>query len=272
MARREIFICIAFAALVLANEVEDAEQKKRGAGKANVLNSIPTGAQKPEYTYSIYPQNPQPAYQNQASNTFYPNQPSQYYTNSEASQPHQATVPQTSQFVPINFVPNGGYQQKYIVQQKPGNIVTVLQPTPYPAQPILQYPQAMLANPSNHISPHAPIFNSPHGHFNFPQYPLPSFGNPFLGHPSMLVFPQIGQYNNLGLTSPSHGVFYQPQAKPNYSTQPATGGSPNEYEKLNSHQSAAPKEDSDVQTDYIASDSNNVFKNSYNTRNTYTKI
>ncbi|XP_045512022.1 uncharacterized protein LOC123706705 [Pieris brassicae] len=189
MARREIFICIAFTALVLANEVEDAEQKKRGASKANVLNAIPTGAQKPEYTYSIYPQNPQPAYQNPVSNTFYPNQPSQYYSNSEASQSHQATVPQTSQFVPINFVPNGGYQQKYVVQQKP-----------------------------------------------------------------------------------AHGVFYQPQAKPNYSTQPATGGSPNEYEKLNSHQSAAPKEDSDAQTDYIASDSNNVFKNSYNTRNTYTKI
>lgn len=254
----------------MANEVEDAEQKKRGAGKANALNAIPTGAQKSEYTYNIYPQNSiqNPAYQNQVANTYYPNQPSQYYTNSETQQPHQATAPQTSQFVPINFVPNTGYQQKYIVQPKPGNVVTVLQPNQYPAQPILQYSQSSLAHSSNPIAPHASIFNTPHGQFNFPQYSLPSFGHPFLGHPSMLVIPPISQYTNL-LTSPTQGIYYQPQVKVNYSAQPGAAVA-NEYEKLNAPQTATPKEDSDLQTDYISSDSNNVFKHSYNSaRSTY---
>ncbi|CAK1543035.1 unnamed protein product [Leptosia nina] len=264
MARREIFICIAFAALVFASEVDDSEQKKRGAGKANVLNAIPTGAQKPEYTYNIY-QNPAqstPAqtYQAQIPNSFYPNQPSQYYSNGDAQTAH---IPQTSHFVPINFVPNNGYQQKYqIVPKQNVQLAVVQQPTPYPS--ILQYPQMVLANPSNHINPQSPI-QFPNGHFNFPQYQLP-VGNPFIGHP-LFVPPNI--YGNVGVPNQPQGVvsYYQPQTKQNYSPSSST-----DYDKLHT-QSASPKEDTDIQNDYISSDSNSAFKNTYNSaRSTYTKI
>lgn len=160
-------IPIAFVAMVIASEAEDVEQKKRGAGKPTSLNAIPSGAQKPDYTYSIYTQNPNLAnnspspsyqsapYQSQIQNSFYPTQPgaSQYYQSSNiglesqggAYLPHPQLnlipPPSNSQFVPLNFIPTPGYQSKYqiIPSKSPtGNIQlaiispsSLLQSSPY---------------------------------------------------------------------------------------------------------------------------------------------
>ncbi|CAG4961851.1 unnamed protein product [Colias eurytheme] len=305
MAKKEIYIFIAFAALAFATEAEDSEQKKRGAGKANALNAIPTGAQKPEYTYSIYPQNsgvqsnPSQTYQSQVPNSFYPNQaPSQYYSSGNSAestsvnvQQQTNNVPQQTHFSQLNYVPNSAFQQKYqIVPSKPSNnvhLAVLQQPTPYPTSSLLHYPQMQIlaTNPASHISPHGSILSgiTPHSHFNFPHYQLPAFGNPFLTHPSTMVFvPQINPnlYSNLAYTSPSQGVvnFYSgsTQAKQSYPSSLSISSS-NEYEKQHGAvpQSSVSKEDNDLSlpSDYITSDANNAYKNAYSTgRNSYTKI
>lgn len=288
-------IFVALSALTFASEIEDNEQNKRGAGKANVLNAIPTGAQKTDYSYNIYsqtssPQNLGQNYQSQVPNSFYPSQtPSQYFTSNspEASVSnalHTHASPQTtqSQFVPINFIPNPGYQSKYqVIPQKPNVQLAILQQPPISQTPMLQYPHTFYSpNPANHFG-QSPLFGLGQGHFSFGPsiHPLPFSGHILSQQPTMVVLPQSNPslYNNLVYPHPTQSFYnYYPlpsQAKYSY----ASGVTPsNEYEKLQtSVQESILKEDNRVNVqsaDYItSSDSNSGYKNTYNSRNTYTK-
>ncbi|KAJ8719525.1 hypothetical protein PYW08_011700 [Mythimna loreyi] len=313
MAKWELLIVVTFTALVSCTEVEDVEQKKRNAGKGTSINSIPTGAQKQDYTYSIYTQNPNSqsgstspsSYQSQVPNSFYPSQgSSQYYSSpstqsepsssSYGSQQQQPQIsllppPTTSQFVPLNFVPNPGYQSKYqIVPSKAnGNIQVAFlqQPPSYSTQPIVPYaPQLFSPNPTTHISPHQNTYNQiPQGHYNVPSYqPLP-LGGSYLGQPStMLLFaqPNPSPYNNLLYQNPVQSFYnyYPTNSQSKYNVQYVPQGSTSEYEKLQGPVSqSVPKEDNDVVhgSEYTGppSESSSSYKSAYSaSRNTYAKL
>lgn len=286
------------------------EQKKRNAGKATSLNSIPTGAQKQDYTYSIYTQNPNSqsgstspsSYQSQVPNSFYPSQASsQYYsspnTPSESSSSSSYTQqqpqinllppPTTSQFVPLNFVPSPGYQSKYqIVPSKSnGNIQLAFlqQPTSYPTQPIVPYaPQLFSPAPTNQISPHqTPLINPlPQGHYNVPNYQTLPLGGSYLGQPStMLLFaqPNPSPYNNLLYQNPVQSFYnyYPTNAQSKYNVQYVSQGSTTEYEKLQGPVSqSVPKEDNDIahSSEYTSSSDSNSYKNAYSASRNYAKL
>ncbi|KAI5646321.1 hypothetical protein NE865_01783 [Phthorimaea operculella] len=305
MAVRRIWVLIALAALVFGADVDENEQKKRGAGKTTTLNAIPTGSQKPEYTYSIYSPSqsnpPSPQYQTQVPNSFYPTQGvSQYYSNPpEASPqyPQQPQInlipPQSSQFAPLNFVPNPGYQAKYqIVPTKAqnGNIQIALIPQPQTIAPSVV--------PYNLFSPHSGQIQAQQqpfqGQFNLQNYQLP-FGNPYLGHsPTMFLLPQPNPslYQNLLYQNPSPPQsfynYYPGKAQAQY-TNPTQYTNPSqyntqynspsipppspEYEKLQGpvNQSIS-KDENDLSvhsTEYISSD---AYKNPYSSSRTYSKV
>ncbi|KAF9801138.1 hypothetical protein SFRURICE_005732 [Spodoptera frugiperda] len=310
MGKWELLIFVAFATLACCTEVEDVEQKKRNAGKATSLNSIPTGAQKQDYTYSIYTQNPNSqsgstspsSYQSQVPNSFYPSQASsQYYsspnTPSESSSSSSYTQqqpqinllppPTTSQFVPLNFVPSPGYQSKYqIVPSKSnGNIQLAFlqQPTSYPTQPIVPYaPQLFSPAPTNQISPHqTPLINPlPQGHYNVPNYQTLPLGGSYLGQPStMLLFaqPNPSPYNNLLYQNPVQSFYnyYPTNAQSKYNVQYVSQGSTTEYEKLQGPVSqSVPKEDNDIahSSEYTSSSDSNSYKNAYSASRNYAKL
>ncbi|XP_021195282.3 uncharacterized protein LOC110379803 [Helicoverpa armigera] len=312
MAKWELLIFIAFAALVSCTEVDDNEQKKRNAGKGTSINAIPTGAQKQDYTYSIYTQNPSSqssstggsSYQSQPPNSFYPSQASsQYYTSqntqtdtpsssySTQQQPQINLLPPqtTSQFVPLNFVPNPGYQSKYqiVPSKSTGNIqlAFVQQPASYSTQPIVPYgPQLFSPNPTSQISPHQnPLINSlPQGHFNVPNYQPLSLGGSYLAQPStMLLFaqPNPSPYNNLLYQNPVQSFYnyYPTNSQSKYNVQYVPQGSSSEYEKLQGPISqSVPKEDNDIthNSEYSSpSDSSSSYKSAYSaSRNTYGKL
>lgn len=300
-------VIIAFAALVCGNEGEDSEQKKRGAGKTS-LNTIPTGAQKQDYTYSIYAQNPSPqssgsaSYQPQVSNSFYPSQAnSQYYSapvpQNEQSygQPQINLLPpqSSSQFVPINFLPSPGYQSKYqfVPSKQNGNIqLALLQQSPnFPSQSLVQYPQSLFAPPpTSSIGPHQNLYNpiAPQGQYNVgPNLPL-QFGNSYLGQPStmlLLAQPNPSLYNNVlyqnQYSNPLQNLYnYLPQnsqtrygQQVSYSTQPAPDSQVSLAQSL-------PKEDNDISThssDYTSapSDTSSSYKTAYaSSRSSYAKL
>ncbi|XP_026730657.1 drebrin-like protein [Trichoplusia ni] len=313
MAKWELLIFVAFAALVCCNEVEDVEQKKRGAGKGTSLNAIPTGAQKQDYTYSIYNQNPSqqtsssPQYQSQVHSSFYPSQASsQYYSSpstqgdssssyapqqQQQQQPPQINLlppPTTSQFVPLNFVPNPGYQSKYqlVPSKSTGNIqLAFLQQPTYPTQPIVPYaPQLFAPSQANQVNSHQSPYNPlPQGHFNVaPNYQPLSLGGSYLNHPStMLLFahPNPGPYNNLLYQNPVQSFYnyYPTNSQSKYNVQYVQQGSGQEYEKLQGPVSQSiPKEENDIShsSEYTApSDSNSSYKNAYTaSRSTYAKL
>ncbi|VVD05055.1 unnamed protein product [Leptidea sinapis] len=269
MATRELFILILSVAIVFASESEDVEQKKRGAGKPNVLNSIPTGAQKTDYSYNFYSQNPitQNSGQNyQVPNSFYPNQANQFYTSnsqdSSHANPSTATnAPQVPQYIPINFVPNSVYQPKYqIVPSKSnGNIQLLLQPSPFPSSQI--YPQ-MVISPNANVGQNPVVM--PQNQFNFPHYQLPAFGHPFISQPSMFLYPHMSPQflNNPGYSVQPQSVYY-PVNQQGKQQQTYTSTNSNEYDKTQSQTSAA-KEENDI------SNQNADYNTSF--RNTYTKL
>lgn len=292
---------LVFIALILANEIEDGDQKKRGAGKANPLNAIPTGAQKPDYTYNIYQQSPSASnipsqnYQSQAPNSFYPNQESSTYYSSANSvdtasshptqtQTNYSPQPVQSQFIPINFIPSPGYQSKYqIIPTKSSIQLAFLQQPQYHTSPIAQYPHSLYSpTPSSHITPpNIPLFNS----FGSPGYNIAPHFQPYslahgINQPSaMILLPQTNPslYNNLVYPNPSQSFYnYYPsqsQAKYSYSS----GAVGTDYEKGQTSVSQnIPKEDNDVSvqnSEYITpSDTNNGYKSSYSRRSTYNKL
>ncbi|KAM3962064.1 uncharacterized protein ACR2FA_003956 [Aphomia sociella] len=310
MVKIELLVVITFAVFVCSNEVEDVEQKKRGAGKTS-LNSIPTGVQKPEYTYSIYSQNPSvsnnspssyqssnPSYQAQVPNSFYPSQNAQYYTPnnspSDASyqQPPQINlIPPTtsSQFVPLNFIPNNGYQAKYqLVPSKTSNgniqLAILQQPTSFPSPALLQYPQSLLSPNSHQIHPQQNPFGSisPHSHFNIAGgYQPLSLGNPYLGQQSTMLLlsqPNPSLYNNLLYPNPVQSFYnyYPSNSQAKYSVAYGAPSQSSEYDKLQGPiTQSLPKEDSDVvQASEYSSDVNTNYKNAYatNRASSYSKL
>ncbi|XP_063828504.1 uncharacterized protein LOC135077902 [Ostrinia nubilalis] len=289
MAKIEILFFIVFAALVCASESEEGDQKKRGAGKPTSLNAIPTGAQKPEYTYNIYSSQPSQGqsttYQSQVPNSFYPSQNSQYYspnTQTEQSpyqQPQNYLIPPTtsSQFVPLNFIPNPGYQTKYqLVPSKTanGNLQLILQQPQGYQQQVLQYPQTLLS-PSPGQFQHQGLLNHiPQGHYNVaPNYQPLQLGNSYFGQPSMLLLAQPNPYNNLIYPNSGQGLYnYYPNSQTKYaSSYPSSySSSPqtSEYEKSQppAQQSLA-KEDNEIgiHNNEYSSPSDTSYKNAYAT-------
>ncbi|XP_011567666.3 calcium-binding protein P [Plutella xylostella] len=298
----KILIVAAFVALACADE--EGEQKKRGAGKTT-LNAIPSGGGKTDYTYSIYNQNPasnsvSPSYQTQVPNSFYPTQSggSQYYQPGEqAGYPPQPAPysppagypqpqlnllppPSSSQFLPINFVPNSGYQAKYqIIPSKGpnGNIqLAILQPQSSLQSPQIQYPQSIFQSNSPYQ------INAPHSFLSGGQGGFPNYQQ-YLGQPSMLLLqPNPSLYSNLlypgaGPSPSLYNYNYQgsPQAKYNvyYGGSPPASQppAPSDYDKLQAgSQHAAAKEDNEINiqtSDYITPESSN-YKNSYVTSRT----
>lgn len=260
------------------------------------MNAIPTGAQKPEYTYSIYQSpssQPSQSYQSQVPNSFYPNQtPSQYYTSPNS--PNEATpaYPQqpqlnllppssSSQYLPFNFVQNTGFQPKIqLVPTKAsnGNIqLAILQQPSFPQHSAVPYPQLFSPHPSGQVNHQS----QPYQQFNVPNYQPLSFGGPYVGQPSTMFFvtqPNPSLYNNL-LYNPnpvqSFYNYYPSHSQAKYNVAYGSQQS-NEYEKLQGPiTQAVPKEDNDISihnNEYITpSDSN--YKNTYTGRGTsYTKL
>ncbi|XP_004928220.1 RNA-binding protein EWS [Bombyx mori] len=303
MAIRKLLIIITFAALVCSSEIEDGEHKKRGV-KGTALNSVSTSAQKPDYTYSIYTQNPSTqsatssqAYQNQVPNSYYPSQgSSQYYTsgNSQAdtsqTYPAQSQVnatPQqgTSHYLPINYVPSPGYLSRYQVapSKTPSNaqVAFVPQPNHYPQQQIFAFPQIphsyFSPNTANQVHPHHNAFVSQIPQFNY--QPL-SLGSLF-GHPSgTVVLGQSSQpaHNNLLYPNPVQNYFTPASQSNQYSqSKYSSYGSPvqSEYDKVQGAL-AQTKEENEIvtqNTEYAGtSDPNSSYKNSYSGRSAYAKL
>ncbi|XP_059062908.1 uncharacterized protein LOC131855627 [Achroia grisella] len=303
MVQTELLVVITFAVLVCGNEVEDVEQKKRGAGKGTSLNSIPTGVQKPEYTYSIYSQSPSainnspsstyqssnPSYQSQVPNSFYPSQNAQYYSSSNLppdgsyqQSPQINVIPPTTspQFVPLNFVPNSGYQAKYqLVPSKASNgniqLAIIQQPTSFPSPAFLQYPQSLLSTNPNQIQGQQNPFGaiSPHGQINVGAgfQPL-SLGGPYLGQQSaMLLLPQPNPslYNNLLYPNPVQSFYnyYPSNTQAKYSVAYGAAPQSSEYDKLQAPpiSQSLPKEDSDVNNNEYVSSDVNTYKSAYAT-------
>lgn len=295
MVHKGLFIFVAFTAIAFASEIEDAEQKKRGAGKANALNAIPSGAQKPDYSYNIYPQNSSPQsgpsqhYQTSVSN-FYPLQSSsQYYTSSNTADVSTSHSPQPSHggqshFVPINFVPNPGYQTKYqIVSPKAGSNVLTVIPSPaiQPAH-MLQYTNPFYAsNSNNHVASGSLLGSLSHGPFSFgPSFHPLSLSGSFIGQPSAMVMlsqPHSPIYNNLIYPSTASNLYnYYPsnsQAQAKYYSPGPVQSIPaqaNEYEKVQTSQSISKEENGGLQNaDYISPSNVN---SGYNSHNSYSKI
>ena len=297
MEKYELLIIIAFVSLVCSSEIDEIEPKKRDAGKGTSLNTIQGGGQKQEYTYSIYhnsnPQTSSPnhSYQNQVPNSFYPSQTaSQYYTSNPTSdsastytrqsQGNQVTPHSSAQFVPINFVPNPGYQSKYnAVQPKSvGNVqYAVVQPSALPTQQISPYPQLphTLFSPNPASPGHPQVFGPPFVAPNYQQI-LPG---PYLAHPSSLTLlaqPHPSVYSNLLYQNPAQGLYnnyYPSNSQPKYGVT-YESSSQQDYEKLPGPVSFT-KEENDVGTqnvDYTAqSDVNSNYKNPYTNRHSYTK-
>ncbi|CAG9583134.1 unnamed protein product [Danaus chrysippus] len=281
MTRKEFFILLTLCAIVLASDGEDNEQKKRGASKTSGLNAIPTGSQKPDYTYNLYSQTSGPSSPSQTyqPSSFYPNQaPSQYFTPSNndlpASNPsnNQALNQQThSQFVPINLTPNNGYQSKYqfVPQRLVGNVQLAIMQQPTLQPSILQYPHSFFSNPTNHLTPGL----LGQGHLSFG----PSFQTLPAGHiisqPSMIVLPQphAPLYNNLVYPNPAQYLYnYNPAL-----SQPKFGYSSFSPSTSNDAQSVSKglvKDDSGTSqnSEYLSPDSNS-YKHTFTSRSTYPK-
>ncbi|RVE46972.1 hypothetical protein evm_008356 [Chilo suppressalis] len=294
MTKIELLVVIAAAVLACSSEVEESEQKKRGAGKTTTLNAIPTGAQKPEYTYNIYSQNPSsqsgqtPTYQSQVPNSFYPSQSSQYYApasvHSEQAaypqQPHINLIPPTtsSQFVPLNFIPNPGYQTKYQVvpaKSANGNIQLTFLQQPNYQSPILQYPQTLLQPGPSHQYPTQQnlLASIPQGNFNVPSNYQPlSLGGSYLGQPStMLLFAQpnpYNNYNNLLYQNPlqsNYNYYYPSNTQAKYGGYTSSSPQTTEYEKTQVAAQSISKEDNDIashNTEYVSA-SDTSYKNPY---------
>ncbi|CAB3244453.1 unnamed protein product [Arctia plantaginis] len=298
MAKWEFLIFVAFSAIVCCTEVEDSEQKKRGVGKGTSLNSLTSGAQKQDYTYSIYSSNPSSqsssssSYQPQAPSSFYPSQTAnQYYSSpntqfdtpsySQQQQPQLNLSPPstTSQFAPLNFVPNPGYQAKYqiIPSKSNGNIQLAIyqQPGNYPVQQVVPYsPQLFSSNPSQVNSHQGYNIPQPHGQFNVaPNYHQVPLGGSYLGQPSaMLLFaqPNLNQlYNNLVYPNPVQSFYnyYPSNTQSKYNVQYVPQGSSAEYEKLQGPVGQnIPREENDIthNNEYtLTSDSSSSYKNAY---------
>ncbi|XP_013136191.1 PREDICTED: uncharacterized protein LOC106101494 [Papilio polytes] len=295
MALRQLLIVVAFATLVCSIETDDIEHKKRGAGKTTGVNTIPTGIQKPDYTYAIYTQNPNiqsstsQSYQAQVPNSFYPNQAnSQYYSpvssnegthsnSPQANPPHQGT----SQFVPLNFIPNPGYQAKYqIVPTKSANGIqlALVQPSSgYSPQNLHASQPAVYPQPANQVNPHnnqlvSSVF--PHGHFNFPNYQL-SLGSPYLSQAPTILLPQLNHpfYNNLLYSSPGQNIYYPTNSQTKYNQNSPTSTT-NEYDKLQGPVSQSnSKESNDIAAQH-SENSISGYKNAYTSgrSQTYTKL
>lgn len=279
---------------MLASEIEDGEQKKRGAGKANALNAIPTGSQKPEYTYNIYSQNSSPQsglsqnYQTPVSN-FYPSQSSsQYYTSSNTadtptSHSSQPSHGSQSQFIPINFVPNPGYQAKYqfVSPKAAGNVFSVVQPPSIHPTQMLQYTNPFYSsNSNNYVSSGSLLGPLGHGPFSFASNYQPlSLGGSFIGQPSaMVVLPQPHNpiYSNFVYpnTASNFYNYYPSQSKYAYSPGPVQSvpAQAHEYEKVQTSisQSISKEENGGLQNaDYVSASSAN---SGYNNRNSYSKL
>ncbi|XP_049875530.1 uncharacterized protein LOC126373415 [Pectinophora gossypiella] len=295
MAMRRLLVLVAFTALVCAGEVEDNEQKKRGAGKTTTLNAIPTGAQKQEYTYiyqspSAQTNQPSPSYQTQVPNSFYPTQGgSQYYSsNPTESSPQYAPQPQinlipppsSSQFVPLNFVPNPGYQAKYQIvpsKSQTGNIQLAILPQPQglPSPSVVPY-QFFSPNPTTQVNPQQ---HSLQGQYqNLAQnYQLPF--SPYLTHPSMFLLAQPNSlYNNLLYQNPVPSFYqnYYPANQAKYNS-PSLPPPSQEYEKIQGPVSQSiSKEDNDLNvhgTEYITPSDASSYKNAYSaSRTSYSKL
>lgn len=302
-------VILAFAALAVGTEVDDNELKKRGAGKTS-LNTIPTGAQKQDYTYSIYSQNPNSqsspsiSYQPQVSNSFYPSQAnSQYYTApvQQNEQPAYAQPqinllppPTSSQFVPINFASNPGYQSKYqiVPSKQNGNIqlAFVQQPSTYPSQSLVQYPHSLFAQPpTTPIGSQQSFYGSlpPQGQYNVgANLPL-QLSNSYLGQPSMVLLaqPNPSLYNSFvypnQYSNPVQSLYnYSPQnAQTRYGqTNPATYSTSPSSDGQASLTQGLPKEDNDISThtsDYTSapSESNSSYKTAYaSSHSSYSKL
>lgn len=237
-------IIIAFGALVSGIETDDIDHRKRGAGKTTGVNTIPTGAQKPEHTYSIYSQNPNTQsnlashiYQSQVPNSFYPNQASsQYYAPSTGTnegviahsipQPTNIATPQGTQFLPLNFVPSPGYQAKYQTPSSKsanGHIqLVVLQPSAGLSSSNYHFPQSVYSPTTNQLNAHAnSLLTSiaPHGHFNFPtNYQPLSIASPYLGHASTVLLPQLNApfYSNPIYPTSGQNLYYPTNSQPKH--------------------------------------------------------
>ncbi|KAL0828907.1 hypothetical protein ABMA28_003810 [Loxostege sticticalis] len=296
MTKIELLVFITLVALACASESEEVEQKKRGAGKTTSLNAIPTGAQKPDYTYNIYSnpstqQSQSPSYQSQVPNSFYPSQNSQYYTPSTQTeqapyqQPQNYLIPPTtsSQFVPLNFIPNPGYQTKYqLVPSKAtnGNFQLILQQPQSYQQPILQYPQSLLSNPG-HFQ-HQGILNPiSQGHYNVaPNYQPLQLGNSYLGQPSMFLVaqPSPSLYNNLVYPNNVQSLYnYFPNSQTKYASSYPSSSQTTEYEKSQPPQQSIAKEDNEIgihNGEYVSAPSDNSYKNAYATSrsSSYSKL
>lgn len=289
--------------LVSSNDIEDVEQKKRGVAKTTTLNAIPSGAQKPDYTYSIYTQNPNsqaspnPTYsQSQVPNSFYPSQPAvanQFYSPPNSHDQSQIYPPQSqlnlipppsSQFLPLNLLQNQGYQTKFqIIPSKTqnGNIqLAIIPQQPSLVQPnFLSLQQSYFSPQPNQINPQQNQIPS-QGNYqfgsNFQQFP---FSQPYAGHPStMLLYAQPNPYsNNYLLPNPSQQLYnyYQsnPQNKYLYSGAEQTNVPPQAavYEKYQNAITSQPasKDDNEINihgTDYInPAESATNYKSSYTT-------
>ncbi|KAL4711154.1 hypothetical protein ACJJTC_009525 [Scirpophaga incertulas] len=295
MTKIELLVLAVIAVIVSASDAEDIEQKKRGTGKSTSLNAIPTGAQKPDYTYNIYSQSPN-LQTNQAYtqlSSFYPSQSSQYYAPQNVQSEQQAYSPQppinlippttSSQFVPLNFIPNPGYQAKYqIVPSKSsnGNIqLAILQQPPNYQSSLLQYPQTILPPNQHQFAPQQNPLLIPQGQFNVaPNYQPLQLGGSYLGQPSsMLLIPQGNPsgYNNLFYQNPLQGVYnYYPNSQAKYGAYVTSTPQTTEYEKISSPQSIS-KEDNDIashNTEYVSS--SDSYKNAYaaSRGTSYTKL
>ncbi|KPI92622.1 hypothetical protein RR46_13843 [Papilio xuthus] len=303
MDLKQLLIVVAFATLVCSIETDDIEHKKRGAGKSTGVNTIPTGIQKPDYTYTIYTQNPNTqsshstssqSYQTQIPNSFYPNQAnSQYYSSVSSNEGTHSNPPQTNaqhqgsaQFVPLNFIPNPGYQAKYqIVPAKSANgiqLALVQSSSGYSPQNLHVSQPAVYPQPTNQVNSHNnQLVNSvfPHGHFNFPNY-QPLIGSPYLSQTPTILVPQINHpfYNNLLYSSPGQNIYYPTNVQPKYSyTQNSPSSNTNDYEKLQGPVSQSnSKESNDISaqnSEVIHGDSISGYKNGYTGRSqTYTKL
>lgn len=293
--------------MVYCTEVEDSEQKKRGVGKANSFNSLTTGAQKQDYTYSIYSSNPNSqstsssTYESQPPNSFYPSQTAnQYYSSqntqsdtpsySQQQQPQINLLPPspTSQFAPLNFVPNSGYHAKYqiIPSKSNGNIQLAIyqQPANYPGHQIVPYsPHYFSPNPNQMNSHHGYNIPQPQGQFHITPNYQQALGGSYLGQPSTMLFfaqPNLNQlYNNLAYPNPVQSFYnyYPSNTQSKYSVPYISQGFSADYEKLQgpvSHNT--PKDDNDIghSNEYtVPSDSSSNYKNAYSAnRNSYSKV
>ncbi|XP_068631957.1 uncharacterized protein [Battus philenor] len=298
MMLKQLFVFFAVITLVCSIETDDIEHRKRGAGKTTGVNTIPTGIQKPEYTYTnIYSQSPNTQsslssqnYHTPLANSFYPSQASsQYYSPSSATDGTHSSSPQqqtNSQFVPLNFVPSPGYQTKYqIVSSKTGNgniQLALLQSSPGFATSNIHVPQTLYSQQANQVNANTnPVLTSvsPHGHFNFPaNYHSLSLASPYFGHAPTVLLPQYNSpfYNNLLYPTPNQNFFYQSQPKYNYSQ--SQSSTSNEHEKLQGSPSqSSSKDDNEIaaqNTEILHSDPISGYKNAYTSSrsSTYAKL